>query len=74
MLVPALQSVLCFDGYPNNADVELSLADDSGFSFIAGNPSVWTKDGANTPANCSVSYAPAPVGGAPVILADTSAC
>ena len=62
------------NGYPNGTDVENTLADDSGFAFTAGNPAVWTKIGANTPANCSVSYTPAAPGAAPVILADTSDC
>jgi MSHA pilin protein MshA len=62
------------NGYPDGTDVEVTLADDSGFSFTAGNPAVWTKDGATTPANCSVSYTPAPAGGSPVINSVTGGC
>lgn len=62
------------NGYPTNTDVALTLADDSGFNFTPGPTSVWTKVGANTPANCSVSYTPAPAGGSPTIVSDTSDC
>ena len=60
------------NGYPNDATVEDTLSDATGFTFAAG---TWTKDGANTPANCSVDYTqPAAAGDPPTITVDTSAC
>ena len=50
------------------------------FTFAAGptaatGPAKWTKNGAATPANCSVSYTPpAAAGAAPVITVDVSVC
>lgn len=52
----------------------------SDFTFTAGSPvttgaAKWTKVGAATPANCSVTYTPAAsAGAAPVVAVDTSAC
>jgi MSHA pilin protein MshA len=34
----------------------------------------WTRVGATTPANCTVTYLPAPAGGSPVVTATTSGC
>ena len=66
------QTVAITDGYPTTASIGLTLADSTGFTFAAG---VWTKDGANTPANCSVTYtAPAAAGQAPGVATDTSGC
>lgn len=66
------QSVAITDGYPTTASIATTLADSTGFTFAAG---VWTKDGANTPANCSVTYtAPAAAGQAPGVAVDTSDC
>jgi MSHA pilin protein MshA len=59
-------------GYPTLVSIEDVLADATGFTYAAG---VWTKDGANTPANCSVAYAPpAAAGDAPTITTVTTAC
>jgi len=66
------QTITIANGYPNDASVSNTLSDTSGFTFAAG---LWTKDGANTPANCSVDYAqPAAAGDPPAITVDTSAC
>ena len=66
------QTVNITDGYPTVADINLTLADTTGFTFAAG---VWQKTGANTPANCSVTYtAPANPGEAPGVAVDTSGC
>ena len=63
------------NGYPVVADIDDTLADFTGYTFAAGPPAVWTKDGATTPANCSVTYtAPAAVGDAPTIAVDTTGC
>jgi MSHA pilin protein MshA len=34
----------------------------------------WTRVGASNPANCTVTYLPAPAGGSPVVTATTSGC
>ena len=59
-------------GYPTVADINLTLADTTGFTFAAG---VWQKTGATTPANCSVTYtAPPAAGQPPGIAVDTTGC
>ena len=66
------QTVAMTNGYPTAASIETTLSDSSGFTFSGG---TWTKDGANTPANCSVTYTPpAANGNPPTIVADTSDC
>lgn len=68
-------SVAMVNGYPGNAAVALTLADFTGYTFAAGPPAVWTKDGATTPATCSVSYTqPAAAGDAPAIAVATAGC
>ncbi len=58
--------------YPSDAGIEDTLVDITGFSFAGG---VFTKDGATTPANCSVTYSePANPGEAPTVLVDVSDC
>ncbi len=47
------------------------------FTYTAGagaGSSTWTKNGAPTPANCSVSYTPAAVGGVPAVATTTTGC
>ena len=66
------QTIAITDGYPTVVSIEDTLADATGFTFAGG---VWTKDGATTPANCSVTYtAPANPGEAPGVAVDTSDC
>jgi MSHA pilin protein MshA len=66
------QAVAITNGYPTNAAIDVTLSDTSGFTFAAG---TWTKDGSNTPANCSVGYtAPVTAGNPPAIAVDTSVC
>lgn len=63
------------NGYPSNATVDLTLADYTGYTFSVGPPAVWTKVGAPTPANCSVSYAePTAPGNSPAITLTTTGC
>ena len=64
------------NGYPaaSAAGIGATLQDTTGFGFVAGPPYVFTKNGATTPANCSVSYTAAPVNGAPTITVDVSDC
>jgi MSHA pilin protein MshA len=64
-------NVALTNGYPTAASIVDVLTDDTGFTFAAG---AWTKDGAATPANCSVTYTAAAVGGSPGVAVDLSAC
>jgi MSHA pilin protein MshA len=61
------------NGYPNLATINLTLADTTGFTYTSAT-GVFTKNGAPTPANCSVTYTAAVAGSAPTIAVDTSAC
>lgn len=63
------------NGYPNNATVDLTLADYTGYAFSVGPPAVWTKLGSPTPATCSVTYTePAAPGNSPTIALATAGC
>ena len=63
------------NGYPDAATVQLTLADLTGFTpATVGATTTFTKDGATTPANCSVAYTEAPANGAPNIVVDTTDC
>ncbi len=70
------QVINMVNGYPATADIALTLQNTSGYTFAAGPPAVWTKDGATTPATCSVSYTqPAAPNTAPAIPpAATAGC
>lgn len=57
--------------YPEDTSIIDTLVDTTGFTFAAG---LFTKDGATTPANCSVTYVEAPANGAPTITVDVSDC
>lgn len=68
-------------GYPDSttggidAAFEGGAASLSGFTFNTGAPSTFTRNGAPTPANCSVSYTePAAAGAAPVIAVTLTGC
>jgi MSHA pilin protein MshA len=57
-----------------NANITAGTGD---FTFTPGAGAAaakWTKNGAPTPANCVVTYLPAPVGGAPTVAATTTGC
>jgi MSHA pilin protein MshA len=63
------------NGYPSNANVSLALADFTGYTFNAGPPAVWTKDGSPNPATCSVTYTePAAAGNAPSVVTAVAGC
>ena len=62
------------NGYPDAATVVDTLADDTGYTFTAGANGVWTKDGAPTPATCSVTYVPAGAGTAPTVTVNPLGC
>jgi MSHA pilin protein MshA len=65
-------TVAMVNRYPSDAGIEDTLVDTTGFTFAAG---VFTKDGATTPANCSVTYAePGAAGDAPTVAVDVTDC
>ena len=67
------QTIDLVEYYPNLASIDNTLVDFTGFTFspLSG---IFTKDGAATPANCSVDYDESPASGVPTITVDTSAC
>jgi len=69
-------AITMVNGYPaaTAAGIQATLQDTTGFGVVAGPPFLLTKTGAATPANCSVSYTAAGVGGAPTIAVDTTLC
>jgi MSHA pilin protein MshA len=52
--------------------IQAALQDTTGFSVTAGPPILLTKDGATTPASCSVSYTAATSTTAPVIVVNSA--
>lgn len=68
------QNVSTVYGYPGTGDIVDALQSHDGFTFTSSS-GLFTKDGAATPANCSVTYtAPAGANTAPTIAVDTSDC
>ncbi len=67
------QTTNMINGYPNLATIDDTLVDFTGFTFVPAT-GVFTKDGAATPANCSVDYDEAGVGGSPTVTVDITAC
>ena len=66
------QAIAMVFHYPADASIDDTLMDFTGFTFAAG---LFTKDGATTPANCSVTYAePTGANLPPAITIDISAC
>jgi MSHA pilin protein MshA len=61
------------NGYPNLTTIITTLQDTTGFTYTAGT-GVFTKDGAATPANCSVTYTAAAVGTSPTIAVIKTGC
>ncbi len=66
------QTITMVFGYPDDGTIDNSLMDFTGFTFAAG---LFTKDGAATPATCSVDYAqPTAVNLPPTITVLTGTC
>ncbi|HSG98024.1 MAG TPA: prepilin-type N-terminal cleavage/methylation domain-containing protein, partial [Woeseiaceae bacterium] len=61
------------NGYPNLATIDDTLTEYSGFTYTAAT-GVFTKDGATTPADCSVDYNEAGAIGRPTIVVTTFGC
>lgn len=68
-------SINLTEGYPDAADISLTLADMTGFSVTVNgtaDQAVFAKDGA--PGSCEVVYSDAVAGSAPLIGVDLSGC
>jgi MSHA pilin protein MshA len=66
-------NVAITNGYPTRASLPNTLQDTSGFTYTAGT-GVFSRNGAPTPANCSVTYtAPAAANTAPTISVPVTA-
>ena len=66
-------SITLVNGYPDLATIDDTLLNTTGFTFDPGT-GIFTKDGATSPANCSVDYNEAAAGGTPVIVVDDINC
>ncbi len=66
-------SITMTNGYPDLTTINSTLADTTGFTYTAGT-GAFTKNGAPTPANCSVTYTAAAVGGAPSFAVVKTGC
>ncbi len=68
------QSITMVNGYPDDASIDDTLMDLTGFTFTPAT-GLFTKDGAATPATCSVDYTePASAGSPPTITVVTTTC
>ena len=67
------QTINMVNGYPSLSTIDDTLVDFTGWTFAPGT-GIFTKDGALTPANCSVDYDEAGAGGAPTLTLDITAC
>lgn len=70
------QTIKLSSGYPAAGSIPDTLADMTGFTVKAGDPTtLFLRDGATDPEACSVSYTqPAAAGEAPVIVVTTKGC
>lgn len=74
-------TVTLVNNYPDAGatGIPLSINVSTDFTFTAGAPistgtATWTRNGAPTPANCSVSYTPPAAGAAPAVTTTTTGC
>jgi MSHA pilin protein MshA len=68
------QVINMINGYPTNADIELTLTDYTGFTLAAGPPISFAPTGAAATADCQVTYAQAGAGGTPTIVVSSGTC
>ena len=66
-------SVAMANRYPTLASIDDALLDITGFSYDD-TSGVFSKDGATTPANCSVTYVQAAANSSPTITVDVTDC
>ncbi len=67
------QPIAMANRYPTLTDIELTLLDTTGFTYTPAT-GVFTKDGATTPATCSVTYAEAAANASPTIDVLVAGC
>ncbi len=72
-------AITMVNGYPDSTTIDDTLVDFTGFTYADDTPAVGTarfsKDGAVTPATCSVEYTESAGGGAPAtLLVSTGGC
>lgn len=67
------QQINFANGYPTRASIDNLIQDITGFTY-AQNVGQFRKDGAPTPATCSVTYTAAAAGGTPTIVVNTAGC
>ena len=67
------QAIAMANRYPTLTDIELTLLDTTGFTYTPAT-GVFTKDGATTPATCSVTYAEAAANASPTIDVLVAGC
>jgi MSHA pilin protein MshA len=69
------QTITILNGYPNEASIDNTLMDYSGFQFKTNpSPSKFRRLDAAQPNNCMVTYDDAPAGGQPAVVSFTSGC
>lgn len=68
------ETITMLNGYPDQASIDNTLIDFSGFQFINAVTARFRKTGAPAPNTCMVTYADAPPNGRPTITAFTSGC
>ena len=69
------QTITMLNGYPNEASIDNTLMDYSGFQFKTNpSPSQFRRLDAPQPNNCMVTYAEAPAGGQPAVTSFSSGC
>lgn len=66
-------TITMVNGYPNLATIDDTLTEFSGFTYTPAT-GVFTRDGASTPADCSVDYNEAGAIGRPTIVVTTFGC
>ena len=69
------QSIIMTFGYPDNASIDNTLTDFSGFALVGGPPVTFTPTGVGTPGSCQVKYDESTAAGnPPTITVDSSDC
>ena len=67
-------TVTMTNGYPTRADMAMTLEEFTGFAYDPAT-GVFSKEGAPTPASCSVTYTPpAAAGGSPTVVVTPGGC
>jgi MSHA pilin protein MshA len=68
------QTITMLNGYPNEASIDNTLMDFSGFQFKTNPSTTFRRTDAAQPNTCMVSYVEAVAGARPLVTAFTSGC